>query len=137
MQEVIAKTQATGVTESVELLISYAGSASAAARLVRQHPQLLCCQLPSWIKFLTAFGLNGVSLAILSRASREFAVERHALLCCTQGQVQHVLCQFPEALVEGDLVRAGESMLTFRRLGLNDYQSAQLATYYPQVGREK
>ncbi|KXZ55224.1 hypothetical protein GPECTOR_3g366 [Gonium pectorale] len=51
----------------------------------------------------------------------------------SRAQVQHVLCQTPEALVEGDLLRAGEAILVFRRLGLTDYAAAQLVTYYPQL----
>ncbi|GLC67778.1 hypothetical protein PLESTF_000606400 [Pleodorina starrii] len=111
VKDVIAKTEATGISESIRVLVTYSGSASAASKLVRNWPNLLTCQLPSWIEFLTAFGLN---------------------------KVQHVLCQTPEALIEGDLVRAGESLLVFRRLGMDNYQAAQLVTYYPQLlGKEE
>ncbi|GLI60632.1 hypothetical protein VaNZ11_002829 [Volvox africanus] len=108
VEEAIAKTQAIDVSDSIKILTAYAGSTTSASVLVRKHPNLLCCQLSSWVEFLTAFGL-------------------------TKAQVQHVLCQTPEALIEGDLIRAGESLLTFRRLGLSDYAAAQLVTYYPQL----
>ncbi|PNH06311.1 hypothetical protein TSOC_007328 [Tetrabaena socialis] len=62
-------------------------------------------------------------------AARALVAEHPALLA----QVQHVLCQTPEALVRGDLLAAGRSILTFRRMGLDDAAAAQLVTYYPQL----
>lgn len=40
--------------------------------------------------------------------------------------MQHVLCQTPEALLQGDLVKAGESILAFRRLGMDERAASQL-----------
>ncbi|KAG2448548.1 hypothetical protein HYH02_006439 [Chlamydomonas schloesseri] len=109
VQEVVRATNAdSDLARSVAALVYYAGSVSAARSLVVRHPSLLCCQLHSWTEFLTAFGLN-------------------------KAQVQHVLCQTPEALLQGDLVRAGESILAFRRLGLDERAASQLVTYYPQL----
>lgn len=52
------------LVQSVSTLVFYAGSVSAARALVVRHPSLLCCQLPSWTEFLTAFGLNKVQSLI-------------------------------------------------------------------------
>ncbi|PNW88640.1 hypothetical protein CHLRE_01g038300v5 [Chlamydomonas reinhardtii] len=109
VEEVVRATSAdSDLVQSVSTLVFYAGSVSAARALVVRHPSLLCCQLPSWTEFLTAFGLN-------------------------KAQVQHVLCQTPEALLQGDLVKAGESILAFRRLGMDERAASQLVTYYPQL----
>ncbi|KAG2444887.1 hypothetical protein HXX76_001624 [Chlamydomonas incerta] len=110
VQEVVTATSTrdSDLAQSAATLVYYAGSVSAARALVVRHPSLLCCQLPSWTEFLTTFGLN-------------------------KAQVQHVLCQTPEALLQGDLVKAGESILAFRRLGMDEHAASQLVTYYPQL----
>ncbi|KAG2496161.1 hypothetical protein HYH03_005763 [Edaphochlamys debaryana] len=105
----VSKTAAErDLAASVEALVTYTGSARSARGLALQHPDLLACQLPSWCDFLTGFGLD-------------------------KSQLQHLLCSAPEALTRGDLVRAGEAMLTMRRLGLCERSAAQLVTYYPQL----
>ncbi len=55
-----------------------------------------------------------------------------------QAQLQHLMCQSPEALIAVDLVAAGRSLVVFRRLGLKAEAAAQLVTYYPQLlGKEE
>lgn len=96
------------ISESLAILLSYASSPALARQLVLAHPRLLCCQLPSWVHFLEAFGLN-------------------------KSQVQHVLWQTPEVLVQGDLVAAGRAILTFKRLGLSNEDAVKLVAYLPQL----
>lgn len=53
------------ISESLAILLSYASSPALARQLVLAHPRLLCCQLPSWVHFLEAFGLNKVCYCVL------------------------------------------------------------------------
>ncbi len=62
LQDYLQNSGATyiDISESLGILLSYASSPALARQLVLAHPRLLCCQLPSWVRFLEAFGLNKV-----------------------------------------------------------------------------
>jgi hypothetical protein len=69
--------------------------ASVCAGLLARHPDLLTCQLSSWLAFFSSYGLNS-------------------------DQIRDILAQAPEVLTKGSIHGAGNAIGHLKSLGFDD-----------------